>query len=138
VTSVVLDASLALALVLPDEKSREIERLLEESERGSIDLLTASHWTIELANGLLQAGRRKRISAADRVTAFDLLTGLPVAIHPGELSAATLFTLADREGLSIYDTAYLALALEQKAMLATADKALAAAARRNDVFWRAR
>jgi len=138
VTSVVLDASLALALVLPDEKSGGIERLLEESERESIELLTASHWTLELANGLLQAGRRKRISAADRVTAFDLLTGLPVAIHPGELSAATLFTLADREGLSIYDTAYLALALEQKAMLATADKALAAAARRNGVFWRAR
>ena len=137
-TSVVLDASLALALVLPDEKSGEIERLLEESERGSIELLTASHWTLELANGLLQAGRRKRISAADRVTAFDLLTGLPVAIHPGELSAATLFTLADRESLSIYDTAYLALALEQKAMLATADKALAAAARRNGVFSRAR
>ncbi len=137
-TSVVLDASLTLALVLPDEKSGEIERLLEENERGSIELLTASHWTLELANGLLQAGRRKRISAADRVTAFDLLTGLPVAIHPGELSAATLFTLADREGLSIYDTAYLALALEQKAMLATADKGLAAAARRNGVFWRAR
>ncbi len=137
-TSIVLDASLALALVLPDEKSGAIERLLKESERGSIELLTASHWTLEVANGLLQAGRRKRISGADRVTAFDLLTGLPVAIHPGELPAATLFTLADRKGLSIYDTTYLALALERKAMLATADKALSRAARRNGVLWRAR
>lgn len=137
-TSIVLDASLALALVLPDEKSGAIERLLKESERGSVELLTASHWTLEVANGLLQAGRRKRISAADRVTAFDLLTALHVAIHPGELPAERLFTLADREGLSIYDTAYLALALEQKALLATADRALARAARRNGVLWGAR
>ncbi len=137
-TSVVLDASLALALVLRDEKSGEIERLLEDTERGSVELLTVSHWTLELANGLLQAGRRKRVSASDRVTAFDLLTALPVRIHPGEFPAMTLFGLADREGLSIYDTAYLALALEQKAMLATADRALARAARRNGVLWGAR
>ncbi len=137
-TSIVLDASLALALVLPDEKSGAIERLLKESERGSVELLTASHWTLEVANGLLQVGRRKRISAADRVTAFDLLTALPVTVHPGGFPATTLFGLADREGLSIYDTAYLALALEQKAMLATADGALRRAARRNEVLWEAR
>jgi len=133
--TVVLDASLALALVLPDESSARVERLLREQERRSIDIVTAPHWMIELQNGVLQAARRRRIARTDRVPALDLLASLPVRTLSVETPAAGLLALADREGLSAYDAVYLALALERGALLATADKRLAAAARGHDILW---
>jgi len=51
-------------------------------------------------------------------------------------SGPALFSLAGSGGLTVYDAAYLALAIEWRAKLATADKALAAAARRRGILWR--
>jgi predicted nucleic acid-binding protein len=136
VTRVVLDASLALSLVLPDENSGIMERILRESSQGAFELVTAPHWLLELQNGLLQAARRKRIAAADRLPALELLAGLPVAVAGDQAPATVLFSVADKETLSIYDAAYLALALQQRARLATGDGGLARAAERNGVLWK--
>jgi predicted nucleic acid-binding protein len=132
---VVIDASFALALVLPDESSTAAERLVRDAAAGAVRLLTAGHWPIEMANGLLQAARRKRIAAQDRLIAFDFLLGLPVTVVDEQSPASVLFTLADQERLTICDACYLALAIERGAKLATTDSALRKAAKRGDFLW---
>jgi len=133
-SAVVLDAALALALVLPDESSGSAERLLRDLALGRAEVVTAQHWSVEIANGLLQACRRRRISPEDRLIACDFLLGLPVGAVANP-SAADLFAVADRDRLSVYDACYLALALERKARVATADGPLRRAAQRHALLW---
>src|SRR6266540_2807788 len=102
---------------------------------GKFSLLTAPHWPLEIANGLLQASRRKRISPEDRLIAFDFLFGLPVAIEDDPGSVADLFALSDGERLSVYDAVYLALAVRRDAPIATNDGRLRRAARRRGLLW---
>lgn len=133
-TAVVFDASLAVTLVVADEDSAAAEQLLRQSSRRGLELLTAAHWALEVANGLLQASRRGRLSAGDRLIGFEFLMGLPISVIP-DAAPAALFRLADEDRLSIYDSAYLALALERRAQLATADKRLAEVARKRGILW---
>lgn len=61
-------------------------------------------------------------------------TSLPIALEP--IAAKPLLraaTLAVRHALPVYDASYLDLALVRRASLATFDRALAAAARAEDV-----
>jgi predicted nucleic acid-binding protein len=132
---VVIDASFALALVLPDESSTAAERLVRSAAAGEVRLLTAGLWPIEMANGLLQAARRRRIAAQDRLIAHDFLLGLPVTVADEQIPASVLFTLADEERLTVYDACYLALAIERGARLATTDSPLRKAARRHSLLW---
>jgi predicted nucleic acid-binding protein len=135
-TAVVVDASIALALVLPDEKSAAAEKLLREAAEEDLELLTTGHWQLEIANGLHQAYRRKRIAAGDRLDCLAALTRLPIRIVDHEPERELLFSLADRSDLSIYDAAYLALAIDEGALLATGDAALARAANKNGAEWK--
>ena len=88
-------------------------------------------WWLEIANGLLVAERRKRISQADAAEAFAISLNLPVTtdtetgLRAGKESAS----LARQYDLTIYDAAYLELAIRQSAGLATVDRALARAAK---------
>jgi predicted nucleic acid-binding protein len=129
---------MALALVLSDESSAAAERLLREVAQGNADVLTALHWPLEVANGLLQAGRRRLLAAADRLIACDFLFGLPVTVIGEQPPTADLFALADQERLSVYDACYLALAIRREAPIATTDGPLRRAARRRGLVWSVR
>jgi predicted nucleic acid-binding protein len=135
-TPVVLDASLALAAVLPDESSISVESLLREAAEGRVEILSAPQWKLEIANGIHQAFRRKRITARDRLEFHDALMRFPIRLIDRDPDAAALFAVADTDGLSIYDAAYLAIALEEGALLATEDAAMKRAARRRGVDWK--
>jgi predicted nucleic acid-binding protein len=137
VRPVVLDASLALAVVLPDESSRSAEKLLSEVSTGRVELLSSSFWNLEVTNAIHQAFRRKRISGPDRLEYLGVLMRLPIRIVESELDAAALFAIADADDLSIYDAAYLALAVEEDALLATEDTVLLRAAKRRGIEWTA-
>ncbi len=83
-----------------------------------------------MANGLQTAIRRKRIDAAYRDLALSRLMAQRVAVDPETDRHAWSATvrLAERHGLTVYDASYLELALRLGLPLATADKALKAAA----------
>ncbi len=70
------------------------------------------------------------------VPSFALLAQLPIAIVPEIPPAADLFALADETSLSVYDALYLSLALRERALVATADAALAGAAAKRGVLWK--
>jgi predicted nucleic acid-binding protein len=126
--SLVLDNSVALAWCFEDEQTPPIMALLDRvAESGAVAPLL---WPLEAQNGLLSAERRRRLDAARRAEMARLLRALPIALDHETAAQAWTDTaaLAARHGLSVYDAAYLELALRRGLPLATTDGALRAAA----------
>ena len=124
----IIDASIALAWILPDENDYRPLHLLDQlnSEAG----LAPAHWHAEIANGLLMAERRRRIVPADTARFMDYLLGLNIVIDPssGKESCVALISLAREHGLTVYDAIYLDLAMRSGLSLATLDQQLSRAA----------
>ena len=129
--ALVMDGSIALGFLLPDERPPQADRAIDALERG-IPTWVPSHWALEVANGLLMAERRHRVSRADTAEALDVLGQLPIETddETGRHAGGETAALARQYGLTIYDAAYLELALRRGASLATADAALAKAAKK--------
>jgi predicted nucleic acid-binding protein len=88
-------------------------------------------WALEVANVLLVAERRRRISIDASARYLELLRELPITVAEpdsvGELGELLLLGRAHR--LSAYDAAYLRVARRERLALATRDPPLRAAAR---------
>jgi predicted nucleic acid-binding protein len=128
--SLVIDSSTALGFLLKDEKDSCALDALSAIE-GGVPTHIPAHCLIETANGLLMAERRKRATQADLAEAFGLLGALPLITDAETVARASSDTLAlaRQFGLTIYDAAYLELAMRRGASLATNDKDLVKAAR---------
>jgi predicted nucleic acid-binding protein len=128
VSDFVLDASLALQWFLEDETDRKysLDVLASLAEKRA---LVPVLWCYEVGNGLLMAYRRKRISL-DQVDGFlTRLKALPIdAAQPNPSEIFALPSLAQKHGLTNYDAAYLAVALNSRLPLATTDNNLRRAA----------
>jgi predicted nucleic acid-binding protein len=86
-------------------------------------------------SGLLAAQRRKLLTVSERKSALEMLSGLHVRIDEDSGHAAfhKTSTLAEKYGLSVYDAAYLEMALRRKLPLGSRDRALRSAAKRSGV-----
>lgn len=74
----VLDASVVLAWLLPDERSAVAQRLLLRSVQ---DRPRAPSLLL-VANALLQVERRTRLGRGTRLELLDAFTALPIALEP--------------------------------------------------------
>jgi predicted nucleic acid-binding protein len=123
----VVDSSIALSWCLPDEEGTDqIQRAVARS-----GAMAPAHWPLEVANALLMAERRRRISADFRNAALRDLGALPIALD-GETSARAwdeTLHLAEAHRLTAYDAAYLELAQRLGLPLATLDAERRVAAR---------
>ena len=133
--ALVIDGSTALGFLLKDEQSPDALKSLEIIESG-IPTFVPAHWSVEVANGLVTAERRKRASQADITEALNLVAALPVIAddETAQRAGSDTAALARQYGLTIYDAAYLELAMRRGASLATNDHALAKAAKAAGVF----
>ena len=75
--ALVMDGLAALGFLMTDEQAPAARRAIEAMERGT-PTVVPSHWPLEVANGLLMAERRKRITRADAAEAIDVLGQLPI------------------------------------------------------------
>lgn len=127
-TGIVVDASIALAWFLRDEEDGRADVALERLEDDVA--VVPGIWALEVANALVVAERRGRISEAETGRILSLLDGLPVDEDPAprEVTQRAVVELARRHGLSAYDAAYLELAVRRGAALATLDGRLHEAA----------
>lgn len=127
----VIDSSMALAWALPDETSDEAERFLSRMVTGNMFWVPALWW-YEIANALLMAQRRKRLSEAGRIQLIELYRKLPIqtdmALDPDLIGR--LHALSIEYNLSAYDAAYLELAQRKGLGLATVDRRLRSAGER--------
>ncbi len=130
----VVDPSLALAWLLPDEHNQEAEVIRQEIENGA-DAWIPVHWWLEVGNALLMAERRGRITAEQATQALTLLDSLSLEEdeETAEQIPARTFSLARKHRLTLYDAAYLELAQRRVASLASFDSQLLDAAAKEGV-----
>jgi len=130
VKPVVLDASALIAWLLNDHPSAAacVETAIER--RGEAPLIAPILLRAEVANALIVAVRRGRISAAQAQQAAAFADGLPFEFDPQAAGVGALLMAASSHGLTAYDAIYLQLAVLSGGSLLTADSALAAAAQR--------
>jgi predicted nucleic acid-binding protein len=124
----VLDCSVTLAWFFEDETNAYAEAV-EDSLLSAVAVVPAL-WPLEVANALLVGERRGRTTEA-KVSAFlTLLKSLPIATDDETAlrSWNESLHLARARRLSVYDAAYLELALRRGLPLATFDQKLKAAA----------
>jgi len=90
-------------------------------------------WFAEIANSLLVLQRRKKLTAAERKAALDILSRMSFTIdeEAGKAAFAKTSELAEKYDLSVYDATYLEVALRRKLPLASRDGALNTAARKS-------
>jgi predicted nucleic acid-binding protein len=125
---IVIDASLALTWCFEDQASSTTEAVLDKLASGE-QAAAPAIWPYEVANGLLIAERRGRITEAQAAALLQLLTGLPISIEHRALSELMAVSAVGRfHRLAVYEASYLDLAARLGAKLATADGRLAAAA----------
>lgn len=130
---VVLDSSATLAWIYGDETTEAIRLLYERiADQGA---LVPTLWRLEVANALTLAVRCGRIDTEFRDAALrdlavlDIITDRQTDAHAWD---GTLH-LADAHRLTLYDAAYLELALRYALPLASLDRNLCAAANRAGV-----
>ena len=125
----VLDCSVAMAWVFPDEATESTGRLRDSLIDGRA--FVPSLWPVEVASVLLAATRRGRLGAEEWPRVCASLEALPIEIDPVSMSRTwgAVLDLAVEHRLSAYDAMYLELALRMRLPLATLDRALAAAVR---------
>lgn len=127
----VVDASVGFACVYPSQASAESDALLEEVEAGAMIVAPALCF-LEVADGLLAAQRRKLLTGSERKAALETLSRLHVTIDEDSGHAAfhKTSTLAEKYGLSVYDAAYLQVALRRQLPLGSRDGAQRGEAKR--------
>ena len=115
---------MALAMLLPDERSAAADALARRFAEGSVPVPTI--WPLEVRNALLAALRQKRITAAEFDERLEVLSLLPIEVEPPADAAALKRTvaLARRHDLSLYDASYIDLARQRGLPLATLDAKL--------------
>jgi predicted nucleic acid-binding protein len=128
--SFVLDASIAAAWVIPDEYDEDVERLAGRLHQ-SPAVIPSLFW-FETRNLFLIAERRGRLEAGTTAIAMAQLRQFPFE-DVGSGSDPLVIAIASRHGISGYDASYLAVSLQHGLALATLDKRLAEAARKEKV-----
>lgn len=127
----VLDGSITLSWFLPGESkddNQAVRTLIEAGARACVP----SIWALEVANSLLVAERRRRISQGDSAAAWAALRKLPIETdaQTGQRDGSDILALARQGRLSAYDAAYLELAMRLGVPLASLDEVLREAARK--------
>jgi predicted nucleic acid-binding protein len=125
----VLDCSVTMAWLLGDEGTDQTIELLQSLETD--EAVVPQLWGLEVANVLVVASRRGRVSEEERPRMVSALDDLPIEVDPFTHSHALSATLrlAAQLGISAYDAAYLELAMRRSLPLATLDSRLSAACR---------
>ncbi len=127
--SLVLDSSVTVAWIIPDERTTPVlavfDRILQRSA------WVPGLWRLEVANVLEMKVRRGQINAEFQGVTLADLALLPISLdlETHEQAWSATARLAARHRLTVYDAAYLELALRRGLPLATLDRDLRDAAR---------
>jgi predicted nucleic acid-binding protein len=120
----VLDSSVALSWVLPDEANPTLDhvcdRLIEDIA------IVPPVWPLEIGNVLLVAIKLGRLTSRDVSQLITGLRALPVEIDAASTEHALeeIMSLGQKYDLTTYDASYLELAKRRRIPLATHDAQL--------------
>jgi predicted nucleic acid-binding protein len=114
----VVDASVALKWVLPQEGSEMADDLLDHG----VALCAPAFIFVELANALWFHLRTGKLNPEEAAGCLRDLRQAPLALWDGEEPLPSTLEWAHRLGQAVYDCAYLALALHLDGTYVTADR----------------
>ena len=120
----VLDSSVALAWLLPDEGSEATDALADRLEHEPA--VVPAIWPLEVGNALLIAQRRGRLTEKEVDRLLSVVVELPIETEPAALNdrMSSVMSMARKLGLTAYDAAYLEIAKRRAIPLATLDARL--------------
>lgn len=126
----VADASVAIGWVHPGQATQQTAAMLDAIADGAT-LEVPALWPLEVANALIVLVRRRKLTEGERQAGLGWLRGLRVRVdhEMSELAFSRLSELAAAHQLSIYDAAYLELAVRRGLVLGCKDGPLRTAAR---------
>ena len=129
----VIDNSVIMAWCFEDEKSPYADAVLEMFTRA--EALVPALWPLELANVLLVAERRRRLSTASSANFVNLLSSLSISVDqaPSLSTAVDIMSIGRQTGLSSYDAAYVELAMREGISLCTLDRKIRASLKKCNV-----
>jgi len=127
----VIDASLAAAWCFKDEATEYTENVLD-AVSGPIAATAPRLWAYEIRNSALSGVRRKRITQMDGDDFLESLRDLRIALTD-PTTYDEVYALASRYSLTVYDAAYLDLAMREGLPLASLDSELIRAAAQTGV-----
>lgn len=122
----VIDASTAAKWSLKDETLlEEAVALLNRYDRREIHLIVPDLFWAEFGSLLWKAVRRGRCTRADAGVNMAAVKDLNLSTVPSEGLIELAFAIATTFDRTVYDSIYVALAVELRAQLVTADEKLA-------------
>jgi predicted nucleic acid-binding protein len=134
VSQVVIDNSVLMPLIFEDESRTASDELLLVGA-STVKLLCPKLCISEFGNGILSGIRRRRLTVEQAEAGLAVMDSFPLNFREGVTLAnfRSIGQLAVKRELSFYDAVYLALALDESAVLATLDRRLSAAAQAEGV-----
>ena len=120
----VLDCSVTLSWLLPDERGTATDALVDKLERTTA--VAPAIWPYEVANALLVAQRRARIGDDDLLRVRRALAALPIEVEAvaRDHVLSVVSELGRHLEITSYDAAYVELAARRRLPLATLDARL--------------
>ncbi len=121
----IFDASATASLVLPDESSKKMDKIISEMEEPSTFWVPTLWWS-ETSNILTQAIKQNRIKTNDIDTIQTIFSKLNLVtdVEYNYKYQKEIISLSVKHGLSSYDATYLELAMRKGGRLLTLDKKL--------------
>lgn len=129
----VIDCSVTMAWCFEDESSALADNVLEHL--ADTEAWVPALWAFEVANVLLVAERRGRLTPADSMRFVALLSGLPILIDDSvhDRALGSVLSTGRDYDLSAYDATYLELAMRLGGVMATGDERLRKACQRSGI-----
>ncbi len=126
--SFIVDASVGAKWCLPlaDELLvEEAESLLESFRLKEITLVVPDLFWIEVANAIWKSVRRDRMSLDAGAMALSFVQGSGIPTMPSSTLLPRALSIAVTYGRTVYDSLYIAMAIESSMEMLTADERLA-------------
>lgn len=121
-TKFIIDASMVLAFLLPDERQTEAIEIFDQYTSGKIELIAPNLLLYEIINGLKGAVLRKRINFQTTNKLIEQF--LELIIPTQDIELVKVLEISVKKDLSVYDASYLWLAQVNKTPLLTLDQKL--------------
>jgi predicted nucleic acid-binding protein len=129
--SLVVDASVIAFFVMPDEGGDAEHPIYDHLTKRR--LIAPELYWYEIRNIALKNLRRGRLPQSELEIILAAIEAFPIELKTNRVGVAAA-PLASKYALSFYDACYLALAIGERALLATLDASLARAARSEGVL----
>jgi len=126
----VADSSVGVSWVVLSQSTEVTDHLLDDVAAGR-PFMVPVLWMFEVANSLVVLTRRKRIDPGECSRGRSILGRLMPAVDDegSRLALGAITDLAQKHELSVYDAAYLELAIRKRLPLASRDASLNKAAK---------